>query len=97
MENNARTGWEPEEQTVNTMNDFNEQTENDEDDTTPEAVDPIPQDDDIEEGSLEDEETEQDLDKNGSSTLNEKLEEDEPNEEEDNLDSEYKSSPQGAI
>ena len=97
MENNARTGWEPEEQTVNTMNDFNEQTENDEDDTTPEAVDPIPQDDDIEEGSLEDEETEQDLDKNGSSTLNEKLEEDEPNEEEDNLDSEYKTSPQGAI
>ena len=97
MENNARTGWEPEEQTVNTMNEFNEQTENDEDDTTPEAVDPIPQDDDIEEGNLEDEETEQDLDKNGSSTLNEKLEEDEPNEEEDNLDSEYKSSPQGAI
>lgn len=97
MENNARTGWEPEEQTVNTMKEFNEQTENDEDDTTPEAVDPIPQDDDIEEGSLEDEETEQDLDKNGSSTLNEKLEEDEPNEEEDNLDSEYKSSPQGAI
>ena len=94
MDNNTQPGWEPEEQRPMTMNAFDEQPTDNEDDTRLEDVKPIPEDDDIEEGSLEDEELDEDLDESGNSTVSDELEEDEPNEEVDNLDSEYKTSPQ---
>ena len=95
MESNSHLAWEPEEQRPITMSVLDEQTETYEDDTTSEDVDkPIPEDDDIEEGSLEDDDPEVDMDNSGTSTVTEELEEDEPNDEVDNLDSEYKTSPQ---
>ena len=98
MESNANLGREPEEQRPITMSALDEQTETYEDGTTPEDVDkPIPDDDDIEEGSLEDDEPEEDLDDSGTGTVTEELEEDEPNDEVDNLDSQYKTSPQRII
>ena len=98
MESNAHLAWEPEEQRPIIMSAVDEQTETYEDDTTSEYENkPIPEDDDIEEGSLEDDEPEEDLDDSDTSIVTEELEEDEPNDEVDNLDSEYKTSPQRII
>ena len=106
MDNNTQPGWEPEEERPRTMTAFDEQPTDNEDDTTMDEVEPNPEDDDIEEGSLEDDDVEEgsledeemeDLDETDTGHVTEELKEDESNDEVDNLDSEYKTSPQGEV
>ena len=106
MDNNTQPGWEPEEERQRAMTAFDEQPTDNEDDTTLDEVEPNPEDDDIEEGSLEDDDVEEgsledeemeDLDETDTGHVTEELKEDESNDEVDNLDSEYKTSPQGEV
>lgn len=58
MEDNAQLGWEPEEKTFSSMPADEQQTE-DIESTLPEDEEILPEDEDVEEGSLQDDEVQE--------------------------------------
>lgn len=96
MQNNTDPAWEPEENSSTNMPAEEQQTENMQTGTAVENGDPMQEDEDIEEGSLEDEEPEQLMDEStDTATDEEQLELDEVSDEDEEISEE--DAPRGGL